>query len=143
MSEIGNEPQRLVTVREACRYGGFSHTKCYQLLNAGPIDAYKRDGRTLIDPGTGDYFKRAGPSWNWRMRSGEWKRGKFLGYDGRGKLMKAVTNKRAALYARFSSDLQKDKSIDRQFADLEKAARRLGFKLDKRYYFADRAQTAT
>ncbi|WP_166304210.1 recombinase family protein [Bradyrhizobium sp. 2S1] len=57
--------------------------------------------------------------------------------------MKAVSAKRAALYARFSSDLQKDKSIDRQFADLEKAARRLGFKLDKQHYFADRAQSAT
>ncbi|KRQ99235.1 excisionase family DNA-binding protein [Bradyrhizobium valentinum] len=59
MSEIVNEPQRLVTVREACRYGGFSHTKCYQLLNAGQIDAYKRGGRTLIDLDTVDAYKRA------------------------------------------------------------------------------------
>jgi site-specific DNA recombinase len=49
----------------------------------------------------------------------------------------------AALYARFSSDLQKDRSIDDQFRDLEKAAQRFGFKLDKRFYFSDRAQSAT
>lgn len=56
---------------------------------------------------------------------------------------KPVTERRAALYARFSSDMQKDRSIDRQFADLEKAAQRLGFTLDKRHYYADRAQSAT
>lgn len=50
---------------------------------------------------------------------------------------------RAALYARFSSDLQKDTSIDRQFADLERAAKRLVLKLDKQHYYADRAQSAT
>jgi site-specific DNA recombinase len=50
---------------------------------------------------------------------------------------------RAALYARFSSDVQKDRSIDDQFADLEKAATRFGFKLDKRHYYCDRAQSAT
>jgi site-specific DNA recombinase len=49
----------------------------------------------------------------------------------------------AALYARFSSDLQKDRSIDDQFRDLEKAAQRFDFKLDKRFYFSDRAQSAT
>lgn len=50
---------------------------------------------------------------------------------------------RTALYARFSSDVQKDRSIDRQNADLEKAAPRLGLKLHKSLYFADRAQSAT
>jgi site-specific DNA recombinase len=50
---------------------------------------------------------------------------------------------RAALYARFSSDVQKDRSIEDQFFDLEKAAKRFGFKLDKRHYFCDRAQSAT
>jgi DNA invertase Pin-like site-specific DNA recombinase len=49
----------------------------------------------------------------------------------------------AALYARFSSDLQKDRSIDDQFRDLERAAKRFGFMLDKKLYFSDRAQTAT
>jgi site-specific DNA recombinase len=50
---------------------------------------------------------------------------------------------KAALYARYSSDLQKDTSIEDQFGMLEKAAKRLGLQLDKRYYFADRAQTGT
>lgn len=46
---------------------------------------------------------------------------------------------KVAIYARFSSDLQKDRSITDQFADLEKAAEQFGFKLDKRHYFSDRA----
>jgi hypothetical protein len=41
--------QRLGTVREACEYGRFCHTKCYDYINAGAIDAYKRGKRTLID----------------------------------------------------------------------------------------------
>ncbi|WLA75082.1 helix-turn-helix domain-containing protein [Bradyrhizobium diazoefficiens] len=40
---------RLATVKEACRYGKFSHTKCYELINAGRIKAKKFDARTLID----------------------------------------------------------------------------------------------
>jgi hypothetical protein len=42
-------PQRLGTVREACTYGRFSHTKCYDYIADGRIDAYKRDSRTFID----------------------------------------------------------------------------------------------
>jgi hypothetical protein len=42
-------PQRLGTVREACLYGHFSHTKCYDYINAGRISAFKRDKRTFID----------------------------------------------------------------------------------------------
>jgi hypothetical protein len=42
-------PMRLGTVREACAYGRFSHTKCYDYINEERIDAYKRDGRTFID----------------------------------------------------------------------------------------------
>jgi site-specific DNA recombinase len=56
---------------------------------------------------------------------------------------KPAAQTRVAIYARFSNDIQKCTSIDRQFADLEKAAERFGFKLDKRHYFCDRAQTAT
>lgn len=56
---------------------------------------------------------------------------------------KLVAPLRAALYARFSSDLQKDISIERQFADLEKAAARLGLLLDKRHYYSDYSQSAT
>jgi hypothetical protein len=38
---------------------------------------------------------------------------------------------RAALYRRYSDDVQNDRSIERQTADLEKAAPRLNLKLDK------------
>lgn len=50
---------------------------------------------------------------------------------------------KGALYCRFSSDVQNDRSIERQTADLEKAASRLSIKLDKRLYFEDRATSAT
>jgi excisionase family DNA binding protein len=42
-------PIRLATVREACTYGRFSHTKCYDYINQGKIIAYKRGRRTMID----------------------------------------------------------------------------------------------
>jgi hypothetical protein len=42
-------PQRLGTVREACAYGRFSHTKIYDYIKQGRIDAYKFDSRTLVD----------------------------------------------------------------------------------------------
>ena len=45
----GSSARRLVSVKEACAYGKFSHTKCYSLINAGRIRAYKFDARTLID----------------------------------------------------------------------------------------------
>jgi site-specific DNA recombinase len=48
---------------------------------------------------------------------------------------------KAAIYARYSSDIQRDISIERQFADLEKAAERLGLKVDKRHYYSDRGQS--
>ncbi|WP_245476747.1 helix-turn-helix domain-containing protein [Bradyrhizobium sp. Leo170] len=41
--------RRLATIKEACRYGRFSHTKCYELINAKRIRAYKFDTRTLVD----------------------------------------------------------------------------------------------
>jgi site-specific DNA recombinase len=52
--------------------------------------------------------------------------------------MKPQKTLRAALYARFSSDVQKDRSIEDQYSDLEKAAKRLGLSLDPRHYYADR-----
>lgn len=55
----------------------------------------------------------------------------------------AHQNKKVALYARYSSDLQKDTSVEDQFAELERAAKRLGLQLDKKYYFADRGVSAT
>lgn len=45
---------------------------------------------------------------------------------------------RAALYARYSSDIQNDASIEDQFVELQKAATRLGLTLDRRHYYADR-----
>src|SRR6516162_7209293 len=50
---------------------------------------------------------------------------------------------RAALYRRYSDDIQNDRSIERQTADLEKAAPRLGLLLDERLYYEDRGQSAT
>lgn len=50
---------------------------------------------------------------------------------------------RAAIYARYSSDVQNDRSIERQNADLEKVAPRLGVQLDPQLYFEDRGQSAT
>lgn len=49
---------------------------------------------------------------------------------------------RVACYARFSSDIQKDRSIEDQFAELEKVIKRFGFKSDKRHYYADRGVSA-
>jgi hypothetical protein len=53
--------QRLGTVREACAYGRFSHTKCYDYIGAGQIDAYKRGNRTLIDLDSIDAMHAAMP----------------------------------------------------------------------------------
>lgn len=49
--------------------------------------------------------------------------------------------KTAALYARFSSDVQNERSIDRQFSDLEGIAQKFG--LSVRHRFADEAKSAT
>lgn len=48
---------------------------------------------------------------------------------------------RTALYARFSSDVQKEQSIERQFADLEKVGPRHSLKLSQQHYYSDRAQS--
>src|SRR6516164_4670984 len=50
---------------------------------------------------------------------------------------------KAALYRRFSSDVQNERSIERQTADLEKVAPRLSLKLDPLLYFEDKGTTAT
>lgn len=57
--------------------------------------------------------------------------------------MTKIQVNRVALYARYSSDIQKDKSIEDQFAELERAAKRFGLKVDKRHYYADRGVSAT
>jgi len=52
---------RLATPREACSYGRFSHTKLYDYINEGRIDAYKRDKRTMIDLDSIDRMHAAMP----------------------------------------------------------------------------------
>jgi site-specific DNA recombinase len=59
------------------------------------------------------------------------------------KLVTSNPELRTAIYSRYSDDIQNDRSIERQNADLEKCAPRLGLKLDKRLYFEDRGQSAT
>jgi site-specific DNA recombinase len=59
------------------------------------------------------------------------------------KLVNPNPELRAALYLRYSSDIQNDRSIERQAADLEKVAPRLNLKLDPRFYYEDRAESAT
>ena len=50
---------RLATVREACLYGRFGHTKCYDYINNGSIIAYKRGGRSMIDLDSIDEFNKS------------------------------------------------------------------------------------
>jgi len=47
---------RLATVREACTYGRFGHTKCCDYINQGKIIAYKRGRCTMIDLDSIDAF---------------------------------------------------------------------------------------
>jgi excisionase family DNA binding protein len=53
---------RYGTVKEACQYGRFGLTKCYELINQGKIDAVK-DGTktTLIDLDSIDRYQKALP----------------------------------------------------------------------------------
>ncbi len=53
--------ERLVSVKEACRYGRFSHTTLYRLINAGKINAYKEGSRTKVDLDSVDAYKRSLP----------------------------------------------------------------------------------
>jgi site-specific DNA recombinase len=59
----------------------------------------------------------------------------------RADLPQTKTVTRCALYARYSSDLQQDKSIDDQFASLQDRARQLGWTVVEEY--ADRALSGT
>jgi hypothetical protein len=52
---------RLGTPREACLYGHFGHTKLYDYINAGQVDAYKRGRRTMIDLNSIDRLHAAMP----------------------------------------------------------------------------------
>ncbi len=48
-NEKPNSARRLAKVKEACAYGKFSHTKCYGLINAEKIRAFKFGKQTLVD----------------------------------------------------------------------------------------------
>jgi len=54
-------PERMVPVKEACRYGRWSPVTLYKLIGEGKIDAYKDGGRTLIDLDSVDRYKRSLP----------------------------------------------------------------------------------
>jgi excisionase family DNA binding protein len=54
-------PRRLAPFKEALVYGGFGHTKCYELIAAGKIRAYKMGQRTLIDLNSVDQYHQSLP----------------------------------------------------------------------------------
>jgi len=54
-------PERLVSVKEACTYGRWSKHKLYQLINAGKIVAVRDVARTLVDLDSIDEYKRTLP----------------------------------------------------------------------------------
>jgi site-specific DNA recombinase len=59
----------------------------------------------------------------------------------KGPPMTKQSNRTAAIYARFSSDLQKDRSISDQFGDLERYAQREGFRIVAK--FSDSAKSGS
>jgi hypothetical protein len=62
-------PFRLGTPREACSYGRFSHTKLYDYINEGKVDAYKRGKRTLTDLDSIDRMHAAMPKIKPQLKS--------------------------------------------------------------------------
>ena len=52
---------RLVLIKEACRYGRFGKDKCYQLIAAHKINAYKDGHITLVDLNSIDAYHRTLP----------------------------------------------------------------------------------
>jgi hypothetical protein len=44
-----SEGRRLASIKDASRYGNFSISKCYHLINDKRIKAYKLDKRTYVD----------------------------------------------------------------------------------------------
>jgi hypothetical protein len=43
------KPRNLIPLKEACAKGQFGQTTAYKLINAGKIDAFKMEGRVMID----------------------------------------------------------------------------------------------
>lgn len=54
-------PERMVPLKEACRYAHWSRDTAYKLIHEGKIDAYKDGRRTFIDLDTVDRYKRTLP----------------------------------------------------------------------------------
>src|SRR5258708_2650984 len=85
----------------------------------------------------------ATPTIRLKKRTGWYSRGSLARplrqKNGNGFMEGRQTMKRAVIYARFSSDLQKDASIDDQVALCETIAKRHGFKVVKIY--SDRAKS--
>ena len=52
---------RLVTIKEACRYGRFGRDKLYQLIAEQKINAYKDGHITLVDLNSIDAYHRTLP----------------------------------------------------------------------------------
>lgn len=53
--------RRLAEVKTACAYGRFGITRCYELIAAGRIDAFKDGRKTLIDLSSIDAHHRSLP----------------------------------------------------------------------------------
>lgn len=47
---------RLMSLNDACRYGGFGRMKAYELIHTGKIIAVKLDHRTMINVASIDAF---------------------------------------------------------------------------------------
>jgi Helix-turn-helix domain len=43
------KPRNLIPLKGACAKGHFGQTTAYKLINAGKIDAFKMQGRVMID----------------------------------------------------------------------------------------------
>jgi len=43
------KPRNLLPLKQACTKGHFGITKAYELINEGKIDAFKMQGRVMID----------------------------------------------------------------------------------------------
>ncbi len=60
---------KLLVLKDACTYGGFGKKKAYRLIRAGKIDAYKMEGRVVVDRATVDRYLASLPKVGMRPRS--------------------------------------------------------------------------
>lgn len=52
---------RLISLREAMKYGRWARNKIYELIAAGKLVAYKDGARTMIDLGSIESYQRSLP----------------------------------------------------------------------------------